>query len=434
MLLVGLASLAQPLVSTADIQPRIVGGVESAEDSWPFMTALMYKNLGISVEEESVTAYFLVGSAVQLFSGKLVDCGKALTTCEGAEEKICLIERGKTPFSMKANNCQESGGVGAIIYNNVAGEFLGDLGGRGPDIPIVSVSRSDGLLLLNYLDSEADFGYLDSIPSSSYCGATYIGGKWLVTAAHCVLDVAEDAILANVGGHDLLTDRDNVIAISRIIRHESYDPELLTNDIALIELVEEPVGVDAISMASEDILEDAIAEQAKVIELGRGQQEPVAALDFPPVKRTPAELFEVEVNLVPNEPCNSAFNDYFVSVGGDPSNQVKNDMLCAGTEQGDAGTCFGDSGGPLILQHDDQDYLIGITSWGLGCAVEDLYDVFARIPYFETAIEKVMSGETHLLENEESSGKNGFFFLSTSWELLFISLLLYRRNYFTKNK
>ena len=32
------------------------------------------------------------------------------------------------------------------------------------------------------------------------------------------------------------------------------------------------------------------------------------------------------------------------------------------------GTCTGDSGGPLTVEKFGQHYLVGITSWGFGCA------------------------------------------------------------------
>jgi subtilisin family serine protease len=62
---------------------------------------------------------------------------------------IALIERG-TPltFSNKVVNAMAAGARAAIIYNNVAGNFLGQLGGPNNNwIPAVSLSQADGLAM-----------------------------------------------------------------------------------------------------------------------------------------------------------------------------------------------------------------------------------------------------------------------------------------------
>ncbi|MBM6616752.1 S8 family serine peptidase [Bacillus sp. RD4P76] len=60
--------------------------------------------------------------------------------------KIALIERGTIPFTEKAINALKKGAIGVMIYNNVKGEFAGGLE-VGISIPVVSVSKEDGLFL-----------------------------------------------------------------------------------------------------------------------------------------------------------------------------------------------------------------------------------------------------------------------------------------------
>ncbi|NXD18080.1 ACRO protein, partial [Nothocercus nigrocapillus] len=60
---------------------------------------------------------------------------------------------------------------------------------------------------------------------------------------------------------------------------------------------------------------------------------------------------------------------------------VKDTHLCAGYQQGGVGTCKGDSGGPLICKDRIGDYywLVGVTSWGYGCARMQLPTVYSSV-------------------------------------------------------
>jgi subtilisin family serine protease len=69
--------------------------------------------------------------------------------------KVCLIQRGTIAFSDKVLNCQNSGGVGAVIYNNVAGGFAGTLGGVATTIPSVTASDTEGAAMLGQLGQTA---------------------------------------------------------------------------------------------------------------------------------------------------------------------------------------------------------------------------------------------------------------------------------------
>jgi hypothetical protein len=57
-------------------------------------------------------------------------------------------------------------------------------------------------------------------------------------------------------------------------------------------------------------------------------------------------------------------------------------MMCVGGDDKDS--CIGDSGGPLIKtgSNYEEDRLVGVVSWGRGCAEEGVPGVYARISYF----------------------------------------------------
>jgi len=92
----------------------------------------------------------LLWSPTLLASGPLVDCERGLSTCSGANNSVCLIERGVADFYEKVRNCEAGGGVGAIIYNTEDDCILfgGTLAGEETFIPSVSVSHGDGKHLL----------------------------------------------------------------------------------------------------------------------------------------------------------------------------------------------------------------------------------------------------------------------------------------------
>ena len=69
--------------------------------------------------------------------------------------KVCLIARGAVDFATKVSNCQNSGGLGAVVYNNVAGSFGGTLGATVTVIPSVTASDAEGAALKAQLGQSA---------------------------------------------------------------------------------------------------------------------------------------------------------------------------------------------------------------------------------------------------------------------------------------
>lgn len=82
-------------------------------------------------------------------SGATYDFGLGESVDAGASGKICVISRGNITFHDKVLNCENSGGTGAIIYNNEPGMLFGTLGDtNATSIPAVGATQADGAALV----------------------------------------------------------------------------------------------------------------------------------------------------------------------------------------------------------------------------------------------------------------------------------------------
>lgn len=87
-----------------------------------------------------------IGSA----SGSTYFMGTGEATDTGANGKICVIDRGNISFHDKVLNCENSGGIGAILVNNVTGVLAGTLGDtNATTIPAAGAALEDRASIVN---------------------------------------------------------------------------------------------------------------------------------------------------------------------------------------------------------------------------------------------------------------------------------------------
>jgi subtilisin family serine protease len=102
------------------------------------------------------------GTTKRPITKTLISCGLAGSPSDcpsTVRGNLALISRGSYSFAQKVASAMSAGAVGAIIYNNVAGNFHGTLGTPTNNgkawIPAVSVSQADGATLVTQLGTTA---------------------------------------------------------------------------------------------------------------------------------------------------------------------------------------------------------------------------------------------------------------------------------------
>ncbi|ASR34794.1 serine protease [Prauserella marina] len=196
---------------------------------------------------------------------------------------------------------------------------------------------------------------------NQFCGGTLVADDTVLTAAHCaVTDSASQ--LGVVAGRQDKRGTDGVqVGVSRVWIAPGYEAPTGGGDIAVLKLSETvPYSPAKLADASDSELY-AAGTQATVLGWGRLEEGGDKS----------DTLRSAQVPVVDDATCGEAYTSYDAKT-----------MLCAGYPEGGVDACQGDSGGPLMVG----DTVIGVVSWGDGCAKPGKPGVYTRVATYAEAV------------------------------------------------
>jgi secreted trypsin-like serine protease len=203
--------------------------------------------------------------------------------------------------------------------------------------------------------------YLTDQNGYQFCGGVIVSPSAVATAAHCALAIATANIRVVAGRQDETTTDGVVESVAKAWVHPGYSDPLKGDDLAVL-TVNGSLPYPAVRVA--DSSDRALYGEGSVATvLGWGRTSDGGARSN--------TLRSAQVPLIGDQSCTGSYSNY------DPTS-----MLCAGYSEGGIDACQGDSGGPLV----EGDTLVGIVSWGSGCAVAGKPGVYTRVSAFSSQI------------------------------------------------
>ena len=205
--------------------------------------------------------------------------------------------------------------------------------------------------------------YLTTKDGFQFCGGTLVDDNKVVTAAHCTAGKQPADVIVVAGREDKESGAGIATPVREIWVHPAFKDVRSGSDVSVLTTVQR-LPYATLDLPAKTDAELYTAGQPGLI-LGWGR----VAVDGQPSRY----LMKASVPLMTDPECTKSYPAYQPAA-----------MVCAGVAQGGVDSCQGDSGGPLVVDG----RLVGVTSWGEGCAAPGKPGVYTRVMSYLDQLEE----------------------------------------------
>ncbi|XP_035382742.1 transmembrane protease serine 4b [Electrophorus electricus] len=211
------------------------------------------------------------------------------------------------------------------------------------------------------------------------CGGALISTRWVISAAHCFAGRTQElGAWRVVLGQTYMTSYGG-ISMEAIIIHGHYDPVGHDYDVSMLRLTWDVTPGASIHPVCLPPYQLSIKEGEELVVTGWGTLRENGELS--------SVLEKATVPLIGWSKCSNS------SIYG---SALTPRMLCAGYLKGGVDSCQGDSGGPLVYLG-SRWQLVGVVSWGTGCARRGKPGVYTNISQLLDWIYAMMEVSVHVM-------------------------------------
>jgi secreted trypsin-like serine protease len=205
--------------------------------------------------------------------------------------------------------------------------------------------------------------FLTTADGFQFCGGTLVDDNKVITAAHCAAGKELGDIMVVAGREDKESGAGMTSAVRAIWVNPQFTDVRSGADVSVLTLAERLPYAPLELARKDDAALYAPGQPGLILGWGRTAADGQAS----------RYLLQASVPLMTDPDCAKSYPAY------KPAS-----MVCAGVPQGGIDSCQGDSGGPLIVAGK----LVGITSWGEGCAAPGKPGVYTRLAAYADVLEE----------------------------------------------